>query len=103
LVVTALAEAPPVARSLPAADPPAVKRRRRRWIRVLSAPVTVFLIASFLTYGLGALSPSNPAAAVLGETATPADIARMNHEFGLDRPFLVQYVDWLGGALRGDL
>jgi peptide/nickel transport system permease protein len=63
----------------------------------------VFLISSFLTYGLGALSPSNPAAAVLGDTATPADIARMNHEFGLDKPFLVQYVSWLGHAFTGNL
>lgn len=71
--------------------------------RVLAVAATVFLISSFLTYGLGALSPTNPAAAVLGETATPADIARMNHEFGLDRPFLAQYVSWLGHALTGDL
>ena len=41
---------------------------------------------------------------MLGETATPADIARMNHEFGLDRPLVrQQYVTWLGNALHGDL
>lgn len=88
-------------------DAPAVPARTgtgvpavARWVAV---PVTVFLVSSLLTFGLGALSPSNPAAAVLGDTATPADIARMNHEFGLDRPWPERYLSWLGHALTGDL
>lgn len=71
--------------------------------RGLLSAATVFLLSSVLTFGLGALSDANPGAAVLGETATPADIARMNHAFGLDRPLVVQYADWLTGALHGDL
>ncbi|MCQ8187292.1 ABC transporter permease [Streptomyces rugosispiralis] len=71
--------------------------------RVLATAGTVFLLSSALTFGLGALSGANPAAAVLGETATPADIARMNHEFGLDRPLWEQYVSWLAHAFTGDL
>jgi peptide/nickel transport system permease protein len=108
--MTAVAEKPPVAAANPLATVgPAQPPRRRRGAlpravgRGVAVPAVVFLIASFLTYGLGALSPSNPAAAVLGDTATPADIARMNHQFGLDRPFAVQYVTWLGHALTGDL
>ncbi|GAA2395454.1 ABC transporter permease [Dactylosporangium salmoneum] len=93
-------QAPARARPAPPGRP---RRRRLGWIGAVATPVVVFLFSSLLTFSLGALSPSNPAAAVLGETATPADIARMNHEFGLDRPFLVQYADWLGGALTGDL
>ena len=65
--------------------------------------VTVLFLSSFVTFGLGALGDANPAAAVLGETATPADIARLNHAFGLDRPLIVQYLDWIGSALHGDL
>ncbi|QMU77382.1 ABC transporter permease [Streptacidiphilus sp. PB12-B1b] len=71
--------------------------------KALGTTVTVFLLSSLLTFGLGAMSGANPGAAVLGITATPADIARMNHQFGLDRPLPVQYVSWLGHALRGDL
>lgn len=71
--------------------------------RALLATGTVFLLSSLLTFALGALSSANPAAAVLGDTATPADIARLNHQFGLDRPLPVQYVSWLGHALTGDL
>ncbi|MFC8452048.1 ABC transporter permease [Kitasatospora sp. NPDC057223] len=71
--------------------------------RALLSTATVFLISSVITFGLGALSDANPGAAVLGETATPADIARMNHEFGLDRPLTAQFTGWLGHALTGDL
>jgi peptide/nickel transport system permease protein len=80
-----------------------VLRTARPVGRMLVTSVTVFFFASVLTFGLGALSGSNPAAAVLGETATPADIARMKHQFGLDVPLWHQYVNWLGNALRGDL
>jgi peptide/nickel transport system permease protein len=74
-----------------------------RQATALATPIVVFLFSSALTFGLGALSPSNPAAAVLGDTATPFDIARMNHEFGLDVPFPLRYLEWLGHALTGDL
>jgi peptide/nickel transport system permease protein len=78
-------------------------RTGRSAVRIISVPVTVFLLASFVTYALGAIGHANPAAEVLGDTATPADIVRLNHVFGLDKPFLVQYVDWLGHALTGNL
>ncbi|MFJ1601439.1 ABC transporter permease [Streptomyces sp. NPDC088261] len=71
--------------------------------RVLAVTATVFVLASLLTFALGALSDANPAAAVLGDQATPADIARMQAEFGLDRPLYAQYLSWLGHALTGDL
>ena len=71
--------------------------------RLLVITATVFVLSTILTFALGALSGANPAAAVLGETATPADIVRMKHEFGLDVPLWQQYVTWLGNALHGDL
>ncbi|MCT9930326.1 ABC transporter permease [Planotetraspora sp. A-T 1434] len=77
--------------------------RVARMARGTASLVTVLVVSTFVTYGLGALGGANPAAAVLGETATPQDIARMSHEFGLDRPFLVQYVTWLGDAVTGHL
>lgn len=64
---------------------------------------TVFVFATFATFALGAASSSNPAAVALGEVATQADIDRLNHVFGLDRPFLVRYADWIVHALVGDL
>ncbi|MER5182491.1 ABC transporter permease [Streptomyces sp. NPDC002896] len=94
----------------PAARPHALEWLSRRLAsaprplgRVLVVTATVFILASLLTFALGALSDANPAAAVLGDLATPADIARMEAQFGLDRPLYVQYVTWLGSALSGDL
>jgi peptide/nickel transport system permease protein len=75
----------------------------RAIVRLVSVPVTVFLIATFATYALGAAGGANPAATVLGQDATPGQIAQLNHQFGLDKPFLVQYFDWLGHALTGNL
>jgi peptide/nickel transport system permease protein len=71
--------------------------------RLVLTTVTVLFLASVVTFALGAVSDSNPAAAVLGETATEADIARLDAQFGLDRPIVVQYFSWLGHALQGDL
>lgn len=75
----------------------------RRVLGIAFATATVLFLASVITFALGALSDSNPAAAVLGETATPEDIARMNAEFGLDQPLVQQYLTWVGNALTGDL
>lgn len=75
----------------------------RSLLGVLVVTVTVLFLASVITFTLGAMSDSNPAAAALGETATQQDIDRLNHEFGLDRPLVVQYFSWVGNALTGDL
>ena len=62
----------------------------------------VALTVSFIGFGL--LRMSGDLAAVLaGETATTADIARVARQYGLDQPLYVQYLDWAGKALRGDL
>lgn len=71
--------------------------------RLTLTTATVLFLASMITFGLGALAKSNPAAAVLGETATEQDIATMNHQFGLDRPLVPRYLSWLDHAVHGDL
>lgn len=78
--------------------------RTLRWVgRTLAVTVPVFLLATAVTFVLGAVSGLSPAGRLLGDSATPADVARVNAELGLDRPLVVQYVDWLGRILRGDL
>lgn len=77
-----------------------VPARIGRWLLIF---VPVLLVSSFITFGLGALSNTNPAASMLGDNATPDSIARLTHQLGLDRPLLVQYWNWLGAALHGDL
>ena len=59
------------------------------------------VLSSFITYGLGALSNSDPAATILGQdAATPAAVAQLNKVLGLDKPLVVQYWDWLTQALQ---
>jgi|ERR1022692_270673 peptide/nickel transport system permease protein len=66
--------------------------------------VPIVFISTFITYGLGALSNSNPAATILGQdAATPATVARLDRTLGLDHPLVVQYWHWLTQAVQGSL
>src|SRR5277367_3812906 len=47
--------------------------------------------------------PSNTAQLILGQYSTPETQAALEHKLGLDRPLPVQYLDWAGGLLHGDL
>jgi peptide/nickel transport system permease protein len=48
------------------------------------------------------LAPGDPAQTLLGSEADPAQVTAMRHQMGLDQPFVVQYVQFIGHALRGD-
>ncbi|WP_299534262.1 ABC transporter permease [uncultured Streptomyces sp.] len=65
--------------------------------------VPVFLVATFVTFALRSLSGLSPARIQLGENATPEAIARVEAQWGLDKPFLAQYGDWFSGVLHGQL
>jgi peptide/nickel transport system permease protein len=61
------------------------------------------LLASLLVFGVMSVLPGDPATVMLGTQATPESVAALRSELGLDRPIVVQYADWLAGAVRGDL
>jgi len=70
----------------------------------LAVLIPILVLSSFITYSLGALSNSNPAATILGQdSATPAAVAHLDQVLGLNKPLLVQYWDWLSQAVRGNL
>ena len=72
-------------------------------LRKTGAALIVLLIASFFVFlGIRAL-PGDPAVALGGEDRDPQVVAQIRHDYGLDKPLPVQYVRWLGHALRGDL
>ncbi|MGW3631234.1 ABC transporter permease [Streptomyces sp. NPDC005122] len=71
--------------------------------RSIAIFVPVFLVATFVTFALRSLSGLSPARIQLGEEATPEAIHRVESQWGLDRPFLVQYWDWFSGVLHGQL
>jgi peptide/nickel transport system permease protein len=70
--------------------------------RLALLPPTLLLLA-LVTFFLGYLSPSDPIEIMLGQHANPEAAARLQHEYGLDRPPLVQFGAYVAGALRGDL
>ncbi|TDE10944.1 ABC transporter permease [Jiangella asiatica] len=69
----------------------------------LPTAVLTCLVASLGIFWLVQLLPGSPVAMVLGEQATPEAVAALEAEAGLDRPLVVQYFDWIGGLLTGDL
>ncbi|MFF1833422.1 ABC transporter permease [Streptomyces sp. NPDC058231] len=71
--------------------------------RTIAIFVPVFLVATFVTFALRSLSGLSPARIQLGEEATPEAIARVEAQWGLNRPFLVQYWDWISGVVHGQL
>lgn len=69
----------------------------------LLALVPTLLAASVLVFLFIHLIPGEPAAVLLGDSATPEDIAALTHEMGLDRPIHIQYTRWFLNLLQGDL
>ncbi|MEV0278677.1 ABC transporter permease [Streptomyces sp. NPDC050610] len=70
--------------------------------RVGQAVIVLFLV-SLIVFVLLHLLPGGPARAILGPQATPDSIAHFNHQQGYDRSLPVQYVQYLGRLLTGDL
>lgn len=67
--------------------------------------VPVLLGITFLTFALIYFSPGDPAAMLLSATGvapSPELIQKVREDMGLNKPFLIQYLHWLGGVLKGD-
>jgi ABC-type dipeptide/oligopeptide/nickel transport system permease component len=75
---------------------------RRFFIRRLVVSLLVIVTVSFVGFSLLRLS-GNLAAVIAGEGASASDVAKTAAQYGLDRPFFVQYLDWAFNALRGNL
>jgi peptide/nickel transport system permease protein len=67
----------------------------------LGVALLVALTVSLITFSMIYVS-GDPAIAIAGEGARPQDIEAIRKFYGFDRPIIVQYLDWLAGALRGD-
>jgi peptide/nickel transport system permease protein len=70
--------------------------------RIISGAFMVLAI-TIIAFTLLYLGGGNIARQLLGPNATPQTVAQKSHELGLDRPLVVQYWDWLTGALSGNL
>lgn len=60
------------------------------------------LLVSAVVFTISGLLPGDAAQEVLGQSATPEQIAALRHEMGLDRPAVVRYFEWLRGIAIGD-
>ena len=70
--------------------------------RVGSGIVMLFAV-TFVAYFLLHLGSGDVARAILGVNATQEQVAQLNEQLGINRPFLVQYGEWLGRLVHFDL
>src|SRR3954469_2829968 len=75
----------------------------RYLLRRLTLTIPVLLGVATLVFALIHLVPGDPAQAMLGESASQSEVARLRESLGLDRPLLAQYKTYLAGLRRGDL
>jgi len=70
--------------------------------RVAISIVTLFVISLIVFTGVRMI-PGDPARVMGGTDADAAGLAEIRQKYGLDAPIALQYLRWVGLALRGDL
>jgi len=70
--------------------------------RILSAIPTLLVVGALIFFLIRSV-PGSPAQIMLSDDATSEEIAAMEEKLGLDRPVLVQFAQWFGRAVIGDL
>jgi len=76
---------------------------RRYVLRRLAALAVTLFFVSVLVFVVIRVLPGDPAMIILGTEGSPEAAAQLRRSMGLDRPLVVQYVEWIGRGLRGDL
>jgi peptide/nickel transport system permease protein len=71
-------------------------------VRRLLLLVPILVGLSILVFVWVRALPGGPEAALLGERATPARVAQVRHDFGLDKPVYEQYLRYVGQVAQGD-
>lgn len=67
------------------------------------AAIATLIAASVIIFSFIHLIPGDPVYVMLGDAATPEQVAALRERMGLDEPLVVQYLIWAGNALQGDL
>ncbi len=65
--------------------------------------IPTLILATLAVFLLQRLIPGDPAQVIAGEYATPERLDEIRLQLGLDRPLALQYIEWVGRALTGDL
>ncbi|MCC7271371.1 MAG: ABC transporter permease [Alphaproteobacteria bacterium] len=72
-------------------------------IRRILAVIPVMAVVAVVVFLILHLSPEDPAAIIAGDNAKSEDIDAIRQRLGLDRPLLIQFLEWVGRLLTGDL
>lgn len=72
-------------------------------IKRLLAMIPVLLVVAVLVFGLVHFTPGDPAEIMLGDMASEREVAQLRTALGFDRPIHIQFLEWIGGLVRGDL
>jgi peptide/nickel transport system permease protein len=80
---------------------PALAILRLILVRIAYAFLTLFFV-SIVVFVISGLLPGDAAQEMLGQSATPAAVAALRHEYGLDLPAHVRYFSWIRGIFGGD-
>ncbi len=69
----------------------------------LALGVLTLFVVSIVIFAAVNMLPGDFAEAVLGQGATPEAVASIRADLGLDKPIVTRYLEWLAGAVQGDL
>ncbi|WP_126424776.1 ABC transporter permease [Brevibacillus marinus] len=72
-------------------------------VRRLIALLPVLIVVGIVVFTVIHLTPGDPAEVILGESATPEQLAQLRQELDLDKPLLVQFFTWFGRVMTGNL
>ena len=70
--------------------------------RRLLLMIPTLILASILIFALAEVLPGDVGRSILGQYASEADVAALNHKLGADRPLVVRYAVWAGNFVTGD-
>jgi peptide/nickel transport system permease protein len=71
-------------------------------LRRVGLALVTLLLLSVMVFLMANVLPGDVGRRILGPFADPRAVAALNHQLGVDRPLVIQYLSWLGGALHGD-
>lgn len=72
-------------------------------LRRIGQMILLLIGISFIVFMSMHIAPGDPATIIGGPTATESDIEAIREDLGLNKPVLVQYVDYMAGLVQGDL
>lgn len=75
----------------------------RYLLRRLGLAIVTLWLLSVIVFFAGQVLPGDPGRAVLGPFASAGAVRAYDHQLGVDRPLITQYLGWVGGLLHGNM